>query len=94
MQMMSGAPEIILFTWLLLSAMMAGQTFWSGYRWRWNWSVPGRFTVVVVLVGALAAAQLLPFLELLQHSERSSQTRRCRERHAASSASRKTLPPR
>ena len=73
MQMMSGAPEIILFTWLLLSAMMAGQTFWSGSRWRWNWSVPGRFTVVVVLVGALAAAQLLPFLELLQHSERSSQ---------------------
>jgi len=72
-QMMSGAPEIILFTWLLLGAMMAGQTFWSGTRWCWNWRVPGRFTVVVLLVGTLAAAQLLPFLELLHHSERGSQ---------------------
>ena len=73
MQMMSGAPEIILFTWLLLGAMMAGQTWWTGTGWRWNWRVPARFAAVVLLVGGLAAAQLLPFLELLQHSERGSQ---------------------
>jgi hypothetical protein len=73
MQMLSGAPEVILFTWLLLGAMMAGQTLWSGTAWRWNWRVPARFAAIVLLVGALAAAQLLPFLELLQHSERSSQ---------------------
>ena len=73
MQMLSGAPEIILFTWLLLGAMVAGQSLWTGTEWRWNWRVPARFAVVVLLVGGLAAAQLLPFLELLQHSERSSQ---------------------
>jgi hypothetical protein len=73
MQMLSGAPEIILFTWLLLGAMMAGQTMWSGTAWRWNWRVPVRFAAVVLLVGGVAAAQLLPFLELLKHSERSSQ---------------------
>ena len=74
MQMLSGAPEIILFTWLLLGAMMAGPSSRTGTGWRWNWRVPARFAVVVLLVGGLAAAQLLPFLELLHHSERSSQS--------------------
>ena len=73
MQMLSGAPEVILFTWLLLGAMMAGESVWSGITWRWNWRIPVRFLAVVLLVGGIAAAQLLPFLELLKHSDRSSQ---------------------
>jgi hypothetical protein len=74
MQTLSGAPEVILFTWLILGAMMAGQSVWNGTACRWNWRVPARFSLVALLVGALTAAQLLPFLELLQQSERSTQS--------------------
>jgi len=68
-QMLSGAPEIILFTWLI-----------AGLLWILNWreSTAGRlnhFTralgVVVLLLG-LSAAQLFPFLDLLVHCERDS----------------------
>lgn len=75
LQMLAGGPETILFTWLLLTVMWAGD-FVRGLRsgsaselcaprtmiWR--------FPLVVVLVAALAAAQLFPFLDLAAHSQR------------------------
>ena len=69
LQMLSGTPEPILFTWLLLAAM------WLGQLWRERASRPRyllRFPAIVALVVALTAVQLLPFLELLKHSQRQS----------------------
>jgi len=68
MQMLTGSPEFILLTWLLVAGLWLHQ--WVGRR------VPrptglGRFAAVVVLVTGLAAVQLLPFIQLLAHSDRS-----------------------
>jgi len=69
MQMLSGTPEVILFTWLLAAGLWLVERYGS---WRERCAGGLRFGVVVLLVTALAAAQLLPFFELLQHSQRSS----------------------
>ncbi|MGP8020343.1 MAG: YfhO family protein [Limisphaerales bacterium] len=67
MQMLSGAPEIIVFTWVMLGMLWLSQAarkkipFWLTLR---------RFAVVVVVIAGLSAIQLLPFLDLLKHSER------------------------
>ncbi len=70
LQMLTGAPEIILFTWLLLGALWAGQWLRGAQR---RGELFGRFCGLGVLVFALSAAQLLPFLDLLQHSHRDAQ---------------------
>ena len=67
MQMLAGGPEIILLTWLFLLALwiqqfVRGETPRGPMCWR--------FPLVVLLVIALAAAQLLPFLDLSAHSQR------------------------
>ena len=67
MQMLTGAPEIIILTW-----------FAAGVFWLMEWMGGGiprrrmlwRFLGVGMLVAGLAAAQLLPFLDLLAHSQR------------------------
>ncbi len=67
MQMLSGAPEIIVFTWTILGMIWLGQAwqkiipFWPALR---------RFIVMVMLIAGLSAIQLLPFFDLLRHSER------------------------
>lgn len=67
MQMLSGAPEIILFTWLILSALWLRELVCRRVP-----AGPGlrRFAVVVILAAGLAAVQLLPFRDLVAHSER------------------------
>ncbi len=69
LQMLAGGPEIILFTWIVLLALWLRQ-FFKGEtpRLAMLWSFPA----VVALVAALAAIQLLPFQELLAHSQRES----------------------
>ena len=73
MQMLTGAPEVIMFTWLICGAFLAADCV---KRKGGNISqVPLthyilRFTGTVSLVSLLAAAQLLPFLDLLRHSQR------------------------
>ena len=73
MQMLSGAPEVILLTWLFLAALWLTE-FVS--RSQPSSTSRGamllRLTAVVLLVAGLAAAQLLPFLDLLAHSHRSA----------------------
>jgi hypothetical protein len=67
MQMLSGAPEIIVFTWALLGML------WLAQGWKRNipvWLTLCRFVLVVVLTAGLSAIQLLPFFDLLKHSER------------------------
>ena len=83
MQMLAGGPETILFTWLILAALWATQLVRNGRAASpANFSSPifpvaspasvvlWRFPLVVLLVAGLAAAQLLPFLDLAAHSQR------------------------
>jgi hypothetical protein len=67
MQMLAGGPEIILLTWLLLLAIWMPQ-FIRGETPRGP--MGGRFLLVILLVMALTAAQLLPFFDLSAHSQR------------------------
>jgi hypothetical protein len=69
LQMLAGGPEIIFLTWILLLALWI-QQFVKGESPRV--SMLWRFPLVVALVIALAAAQLLPFLDLAAHSQRSA----------------------
>lgn len=75
MQMLAGAPEVILFTWAIAVALAlvecakrktetVGQVPLTHYALR--------FTTIIVLVTLLSAAQLLPFLDLLSHSHRTA----------------------
>ena len=67
MQMLAGAPEIILQTWLLLGVLWLVQWF---RRDAPRAKMIMRAFSVCALVAALAAAQLLPFLDLLHYSHR------------------------
>ncbi len=67
LQMLAGAPETILLTWVLLTTMWLCQL---GQGRSARPPMLGRFLLVVLLVAGLAAAQLLPFLDLLAHSDR------------------------
>ena len=73
MQMLAGGPEIILFTWLIGSALwlqqfISGRDATATMRLAMLW----RFPLVVALVISLSAAQLLPFLDLVAHAQRES----------------------
>lgn len=67
LQMLTGAPEIILLTWTLTTALVLVEAGRAAGAWL---RVLLRFGAVVTLVAGLAAAQLLPFLDLLAHSHR------------------------
>jgi hypothetical protein len=83
LQMLAGGPEITLFTWLILLALWASG-MWRVFRPpsvrqaespassgpASSFAMFWRFPLVVVLVAALAAVQLLPFLDLAAHSQR------------------------
>jgi len=67
LQMLTGAPEIILFTWLIVGVLGLCDVA----------RAPGsllpfakRIFGMVLLTAGLAAAQLLPFFDLLSHSQR------------------------
>ena len=67
MQMLAGGPETIAATWLILLVLACGD--WvceAGLRRR----LAARFLGMGILVALICAVQLLPFLELLAHSQR------------------------
>jgi hypothetical protein len=66
-QLLAGAPEVFLFTWLILLALWMAQ-FTAGSENRIR--MVGRAALISGLVAALSAAQMLPFLELFHHSQR------------------------
>jgi hypothetical protein len=66
-QMLSGAPEIILLSWILATVLLLGNVV-PAKRERWRMLM--RFVVIVLWVATLASVQLLPFLDLLAHSQR------------------------
>jgi len=67
MQMLSGAPEVILLTWSAVGALWLSHFLTSDAA---RLRIFGRSVLVGLLVAGLAAAQLLPFLDLLRHSQR------------------------
>ncbi len=69
LQMLAGGPETILLTWIIASALWLQQFIGAeNSRAKMFW----RFPLVVALVFALSAAQLLPFLDLVAHAQRES----------------------
>ncbi|HEY0549592.1 MAG TPA: hypothetical protein VGF13_08320 [Verrucomicrobiae bacterium] len=67
MQMLAGAPEVILFTWLIVGVLFVCDAARSPVS---SFPFFRRMIYVVLLTTGLAAVQLLPFFELLQHSHR------------------------
>jgi hypothetical protein len=67
LQMLAGGPETIFFTWIFLLILWI-QQFAKGKSPRIG--MLWRFPAIVVVVILLAAAQLLPFLDLAAHSQR------------------------
>ena len=68
-QMLAGGPETILFTWLII-AVLWGQQFIKNETPRT--ALLWRFPLVVALVISLTLAQLLPFLDLVAHAQRTA----------------------
>lgn len=68
LQMLAGAPEIILFTWLIVGVVWIFHA--RGCGWRWTRRSGSSLALAGLLTLGLAAVQLLPFLDLLAHSQR------------------------
>jgi hypothetical protein len=66
LQMLAGGPETIFLTWLLLLALWIQQLVTNPLARKNFW----RFPLLILLVIALSAAQLLPFLDLVAHAQR------------------------
>jgi len=69
MQMLSGVPEIVLLTWLLLAVLALYDLIAH--------TVPRsqlvlRLALIISLIAGLSAIQLLPFFDLLLHSQRTT----------------------
>ncbi len=67
MQMLAAGPEVILLTWVILSVLACGD--WIRREGSRS-GIPVRFFALALLVAMICAVQLLPFLELLAHSQR------------------------
>jgi hypothetical protein len=69
MQMLTGSPEIIFLTWCMVGLLWLVEMFrGESPRGALAWRTLG----VGLLAGGLAAAQLLPFIDLLRHSNRNA----------------------
>jgi len=70
LQMFSGVPELIVFTWFIVLVL------WIGAVARREFRATSllRIAAVIGLVAALAACQLLPFFDLLANSHRTADT--------------------
>jgi hypothetical protein len=67
MELLGGGPEEILFTWLILVALLAARLLNDR---RGFVTVARRFLTIGLLAGGVAAAQLLPFADFALHSNR------------------------
>ena len=67
LQMLSGAPEVILLTWTCLALLLLSN---AGSQLRLFGKECARFILTAAIVGGLAAIQLMPFLDLIAHSQR------------------------
>jgi hypothetical protein len=67
MQILTGAPEIILLTWVVIVGLLVG-TLWQIHRERCR--ILWRVGAMALLAVSLTAIQLFPFFDLLAHSQR------------------------
>jgi hypothetical protein len=67
LQMLVGAPELVLMTWLIIAGLVI--LAWRHTLVPWH-KLLGRFALLTLLVAGLCAAQILPFVDLLLHSQR------------------------
>jgi hypothetical protein len=67
LQLLSGVPEVILFTWLLLGGLWILD---FGKAAATRAALVGRMSGIIGIAAALAAVQLLPFFDLLAHCQR------------------------
>jgi hypothetical protein len=65
-QLLAGVPEISLFTWLLATALLIRGLLHSPR----GTAIFSRYCLIVLLAAGLVAMQILPFYELLRHSQR------------------------
>jgi hypothetical protein len=68
LQLLSGVPELVLLTWILVGVLAIRAFISSAHIERA--AMARRVTAVVLLAAGLTAVQLLPFFDLLQHSHR------------------------
>jgi hypothetical protein len=68
MQMLSGGAEVILLTWLVIGVLWLSLLFQAEVP---RSRLVGRALAIGCLAAGLSAAQILPFLDLLAHSQRS-----------------------
>ena len=67
LQMLSGAAEEVLVSWLILGVLgVVAFIQGGGSRWKIAW----RSGTVILLVAGLSAAQMLPFLDFIKYSQR------------------------
>ena len=69
LQMLAGPPEFILSTWLVVGSLWLGHCAFGKLP---VWDSLKRMGFVVLTITALSGAQLFPFFELLEHSQRGS----------------------
>ena len=69
-QMLTGAPEIILFTWIIAGTLLVGQ-WWAQRAERGvGLAVAGRWVLMGFLVAGVCAVQLFPFGDFVLQSHR------------------------
>ncbi len=66
-QLLAGVPEVVILTWLVIGVIWCFEV-WKGDRGAKT--LVCRLGLIIGVAGLLAAAQLLPFLDLLAHSQR------------------------
>jgi hypothetical protein len=68
-QMLTGSPETILLTWLIVAGIFVRDVLHAPHDF---WRIGRRLLGLGVMVGALSAAQMFPCLDLLAHGDRTS----------------------
>ena len=71
MQVLAGMPEITVFTWILIGALWVNALIAGEIGFLFS---TGRMSAVIMLAAGITMIQILPFFDLLIHSQRNSDT--------------------
>jgi hypothetical protein len=70
LQLLGGAPEAIAFTWIIAGLLLVGDAVSGKVRF---WTSMRRYLAIVAVVSLLSSGQLVPFFQLVYHSQRDTQ---------------------